>query len=697
MMPANKIDSSDFEDAGLRLLDLGYPIVPIAKGLKHPNMAGWQDINADPAGVKSWAQSGHYSGWGVKAKEIGGLDVDVYDKGLALLVYKFIKKEAPELTIARFGFKPKHLFAFRNVDKLTKQVSKSFINPADPVHTSGPKDGEAKIQRIEMLGDGQQWICFGEHVETKGPYVYTGDSVFDIAAADIPELPKIKIGSFIGRLFDYFENSAVASGWVEHSARGSDSASITPISDFEARVKAQQVGDWTSEEVLDDLDLISSNCSREKWLQIAMAIHHQYQGDEEGFDIFNDWSYDGGEAYGGMSDCRHRWDSFKLDGSKNSTTFATVHKLANDIRGEIKSSDRDSKDQYAESTRELFSLADLKGKAPEVQWGWHEYMPVGETTLLYADGGAGKSMVALQLACSIALGQPMFGVPTKKGKVLFISCEDDKGDLHRRLENIEKNMMVTRDQLSDVHILTVEDGMLMTFEKDEGRRTKFYDYVDALCREHSYTSVTIDTAADTFGGNEIIKSEVRQYVRSLTALARRNSTAVFMLAHPSQAGMSSGLGTSGNVGWNNSARSRIYMRWNDPRSSADPTLTFQHMKSNKGPLHPDLTLINQQGFMRNLTSAEVEDLGHHQIARDQFLELLAIVTEQGDTVGPSSNGGDRYAPRRFVALQRLYPDFESITMSDYVHAMETLRIDKVIEVTINNRNQRSDITLTEES
>mgnify|MGYP003378913010 CR=1 FL=1 len=60
---------------------------------------------------------------------------------------------------------------------------------------------------------------------------------------------------------------------------------------------------------------------------------------------------------------------------------------------------------------------------PPAYW-WHGYLPAGVVTLLGAHGGAGKSTLALMLAVCIALGLPLFGIPTKRGRVAFFSGED---------------------------------------------------------------------------------------------------------------------------------------------------------------------------------------------------------------------------------------------------------------------------------
>jgi hypothetical protein len=69
--------------------------------------------------------------------------------------------------------------------------------------------------------------------------------------------------------------------------------------------------------------------SREDWIKPAMGLHHETDGDDTGFEIWNDWSAKG-EKYPGEEELRKQWDSFdrrKGSGQAN-ITMATVMKMA---------------------------------------------------------------------------------------------------------------------------------------------------------------------------------------------------------------------------------------------------------------------------------------------------------------------------------------------------------------------------------
>ena len=97
----------------------------------------------------------------------------------------------------------------------------------------------------------------------------------------------------------------------------------------------------------------------------------------------------------------------------------------------------DDDDPYAEEPPpkiEWTVAADLEGlPVPPREWLVDEWMPVRTVTSLNGGGGTGKSLVAMQLATSLATGTSFFGLRVQQCTVLGIFCEDDRDELHRRL------------------------------------------------------------------------------------------------------------------------------------------------------------------------------------------------------------------------------------------------------------------------
>ena len=117
-----------------------------------------------------------------------------------------------------------------------------------------------------------------------------------------------------------------------------------------------------------------------------------------------------------------------------------------------------------------------------------------------------------------------------------------------------------------------EDNILMTFTRSGvGELTVFHRYVVEAALDLKARLVIIDTAADTFGGNENDRGQVRQFVqRALGQIALKIDGALVCCAHPSRAGSRPATGDSGSTGWSNAFRSRAYLNRPDAEQNGEP-------------------------------------------------------------------------------------------------------------------------------
>ncbi len=202
------------------------------------------------------------------------------------------------------------------------------------------------------------------------------------------------------------------------------------------------------------------------------------------------------------------------------------------------------------------------GRTPAQRaWVVEGWLPAGSTTVLYGDGGTGKSLLAQQLATAVVAGSPFLGLPVRQGGALALFCEDDLDELHRRQAAINAALGVGYGALDELLIVSTigEDSTLFKFEPGivTGAPTEFGVGFASLAAKAAL--IIIDTAADTFAGKEIDRYQVRQFVTWLNAIAKRTGAAVVLLAHPSLTGMASGRGQSGSTAWTNGARSHLYL------------------------------------------------------------------------------------------------------------------------------------------
>lgn len=110
--------------------------------------------------------------------------------------------------------------------------------------------------------------------------------------------------------------------------------------------------------------------------------------------------------------------------------------------------------------------------------------------------------------------------------------------------------------------------------------------------------LVLDTLADFFGGNENDRAQARQFIGMLRGLAIRHDCAVLLLSHPSVAGISSGVGSSGSTAWNNSVRSRLYLSRVTGEDGYEPNPDARRLavkKSNYGRIGAEILLHWDKG------------------------------------------------------------------------------------------------------
>ena len=306
------------------------------------------------------------------------------------------------------------------------------------------------------------------------------------------------------------------------------------------------------------------------------------------------------------------------------------------------------------------SASSYKGRrAPQMEWFAPELIPAFNLTVLNGDGGVGKSLLTLQAqACSVAKRE-WVGMPLRHGPAIFVSGEDDADENHRRLERIAEAEDIDFDELADLHIINLagRNATLLARGVDGALSlSMLYRELAQLMTLIHPTSLAIDNAALTFGGNEIDRGEVATFTSLLNALSARERCATLLLAHPSVAGMATGTGSSGSTQWSNGARGRLWLhRPLDEHGKidkgADPSLrVLQTMKQNYAAgVGGERRLRWEKGRFIPL-GAQVE--GDAQKADDDaFMDLLREFVRTKRNVSENSHSGN-YAPKKFNESRR---------------------------------------------
>lgn len=176
--------------------------------------------------------------------------------------------------------------------------------------------------------------------------------------------------------------------------------------------------------------------------------------------------------------------------------------------------------------------------------------PAGEVTLFTGPGSAGKSLLAQQLATALAAGVPTLRLEMGQAPAIYLTCEDDEGQLYWRQEHICKALGVPVASLADkLHVASLR-GALDNALGSEGPDGEFilsvsYHRLAAMIRRTGAKLVALDNVAHLFAGNENDRGEVTRFVNALNRLAGESGAAIILLCHPNKAGDSYSGSTHG--------------------------------------------------------------------------------------------------------------------------------------------------------
>jgi RecA-family ATPase len=303
-----------------------------------------------------------------------------------------------------------------------------------------------------------------------------------------------------------------------------------------------------------------------------------------------------------------------------------------------------------------FPASKLAGTPPERQWLVPEWIPANTVSSIYGDGGVGKTLIAQQLIYAASIGGKWLGLQVPKCKALGVFCEDDVDELHRRHDSIKQSMgIVIGNPFEDAFLWPRVgfDNLLVTFDRDsKPAMTQLFERIMRAVIDNRIGLLILDTAADLFGGNEIVRGQVNFFIKAVCGAYIRRAKelgfglTVVILAHPSQAGRNSGTGESGSTGWSNAVRSRLYLT--KPEVGLPEQRVLTRKKSNYSAAGDDvkLELMWFKGAIVRQTDAEkVDDATAIKSAVNQILRKVNEAFKQGQPYGGNA-GYDSFIGKR---------------------------------------------------
>lgn len=325
----------------------------------------------------------------------------------------------------------------------------------------------------------------------------------------------------------------------------------------------------------------------------------------------------------------------------------------------------------------MLDLAAWEGmNTPPREWVLNEWIPARQATYLTGAGSAGKSLLSQQLCTCIAAGLPFMGLETRQAPAIYVTCEDDPDELHRRQKAICEALGVRLSDLAGkLHVVSLVGAIgneLATFDAN-GRMivAEAFRTVRETALAIGAGFIVLDNVAHLFAGNENIRNQVAAFCGLLNQLAHDTGGAVLFLGHPNKAGDR----FSGSPAWENQVRSRLFLE--TPKDDAGAALDADARVLSKGKAN-----YSQNGaqvafrwhrgaFVRenDLPADAYAETAANAAANAEnftFLRCLAERTKQSRAV--SDRRSPTYAPTVFAAM----PEAKRTTKAQLERAMERL-------------------------
>jgi RecA-family ATPase len=167
-------------------------------------------------------------------------------------------------------------------------------------------------------------------------------------------------------------------------------------------------------------------------------------------------------------------------------------------------------------------------------------LPSGKLAVLSAPGGTGKSFLLLELALSVAAGEPVIaGIsPDAAGPTRYISFEEDETDIHNRLVALFQTFSISPPV--ETFFCSALEGENLPLVKGGEKNEEAIKYLESICE--GMRLVILDPLSRLHESDENSNSEMKKVMQVLISVARKTRCAIVVAHHTSKSAVMNGQG-----------------------------------------------------------------------------------------------------------------------------------------------------------
>lgn len=199
----------------------------------------------------------------------------------------------------------------------------------------------------------------------------------------------------------------------------------------------------------------------------------------------------------------------------------------------------------------LIPASDLLASSPPPRnWVIKDFLSSKIVAAIIAPGGAGKSYLAMHIGVSASSGSSLFSkfLPTKPSKVVFISGEDDRIELQRRIHAVTQDLPASlkASVASNISFIDLADSFELFTNKSMVGEVYMTDVPNKLVESISEAVgeevdlVIVDPISRFRGGEENSAADTTRFVQALQFIRDKLNTTVLTLHHVNKGAKSNG-------------------------------------------------------------------------------------------------------------------------------------------------------------
>lgn len=163
---------------------------------------------------------------------------------------------------------------------------------------------------------------------------------------------------------------------------------------------------------------------------------------------------------------------------------------------------------------------------PEPEWLVENLLVAGSAVLFPAREKAGKGLLAIDLACSIALGEPWLGHAVTDGSVIYLAMEESLRTIKYRLR------VRLRGRLDvPIHVIPADGTLDQSFQLENAANLS--DLIEVIDEVEPVLAI-LDPLREAHTGREDSSDDMAPRLRAIRQLAHQTGTTLLVSHHASK-------------------------------------------------------------------------------------------------------------------------------------------------------------------